>query len=107
MRLTRYLTRVGNPIYLHNGEFYYSFHDAMPFRRLQNNAPVYVPAVAPNNNVNLNYQGRVSNLKKTYNKAARTIQRVERGRASRKRTALRRTIFGRLPNNIFRSIFRR
>ena len=40
------------------------------------------------------------------NQAARTLQRFERGRQSRRRTALARTPFGRLPNNVLNSIFK-
>jgi len=110
-RVTRYLSGSGRPIYSENGQFYYTRNNGETWRRLANASRYYTWSWEPNNgnynNVNLNHQGTIANLKANFNRASRTLQRVERGRASRKRTAFGRTIFGRLPNNLFSSIFRR
>lgn len=110
-RVTRYLTGAARPIYSENGQFYVTRNNGATWRRQGNDIRYYTWAWQPNNGnynqVNLLHHGTIGNLKRNYNRSARTIQRVERGRASRKRTALGRTIFGRLPNNLFRSVFRR
>jgi hypothetical protein len=112
-RETQYRTRGDRPIYSENGQFYFTRNNGVTWRRLPDTSRYFSlvwDPLDPNNNIayaNLLNEGSIANLKARYNRAARTIQRVERGRASRKRTVLRRTIFGQLPNNLLRNIFRR
>jgi len=107
-RVTQYVNGFGQPIYSENGEFYSRQNNRAPWRRLPNYAHYHVWWEANNRNhanLNLNIVGYIANLKAEYNWAARIIQKIERGRASRKRTAFKRSIFDRLPNNLRRNIF--
>jgi hypothetical protein len=112
-RQTQYLTAAARPFYSENGEFYVRRRDNTGWTRAPNHWQLYTWAwePEPNNvnrlNVNLFGEGTVGNIKRRRNRAARTIQRIERGRANRKRTAFARTPFGRLPNNLVRKIFGR
>ena len=99
-RQTQYLTAMAQPIYSELGQFY--THHSNGWRRLSNDWLAFTWS-QPNN---LNYKGTVGNIKR--NRAARTIQRIERGRASRKRTAFAHSAFGRaLPANLVRKILKR
>lgn len=106
--MTQYLTIAARPIYSENGQFYVTRDGGATWRRQGDSIKYYSWGWEPNNgnynNVNLFHHGTIGNLKRNYNRAARTIQRVERGRASRKRTAIRKTVFGNLPNNLLRRI---
>lgn len=98
-RLTQYRTWMDGDIYLENGQFYILRNGR--WRRIRNTGmygvtgwypnlnvldptdPAYIPEInGINNFVEL---GRISNLKKIYNKAARTIQKVVRNRLKRKK----------------------
>lgn len=88
-RITQYLTKSSRPIYSENGNFYYKLNNGTTWRRLLNTAPIFswesrAPLPNPYNNVNLNYEGTIANLKANYNWAARTIQKVVRNRRKRK-----------------------
>ena len=89
-RVTQYRTRGDRPIYSENGEFYYTRNNGATWRRLSNTSRYYAllwDPYNPNNNIayaNLNNQGSIANLKRNYNRAARTIQRVVRNRRVRK-----------------------
>jgi hypothetical protein len=99
---THFLTSRARSIYSDGRDFYVQREHG--WRRLPNSQQVYTWVWEPNNgnytNVNLFGEGSVSHLKRLRNRAARTIQRIERGRASRKRTAFAQTPFGLLPNNV-------
>lgn len=111
-RMTQYRTAGDRPIYSENGQFYYTRNNGLNWRRLANTSQYYTllwNPNDPNNNItyaNLSSEGHIGNLKRQRNRAARTIQRVERGRASRKRTAVRRTWLNNLPNNLLRRILK-
>jgi hypothetical protein len=95
---TQYLTRAGRPFYYENGEFYLQRFNGTGWRRASNEMGYFR---------NNNYLGSILGLKRRRNRAARTIQRFERGRASRKRTAFAHSAFGRaLPNNLVQRILR-
>jgi len=84
-RVTRYRTRGDRPIYSENGQFYYTRNNGATWRRLSNNSQYYT--LSGNNNdpdANLFSEGFIANLKRNYNRAARTIQRVIRNRRVRK-----------------------
>ena len=87
-RATQYLTGAARPIYSENGQFYNTFNNGATWRRLGNAIRYYTWAWQPNNgnynNVNLYHHGTVANLKKKFNQAARTIQRVTRARRTRR-----------------------
>ena len=111
-RNTGFLTRAARPIYSENGEFYVRRHNNTGWYRVPNTWAYFTWTHHPNNgnynNVNLFHEGYVGTLKRRRNQAARTIQRFERGRASRKRTAFAHSAFGRaLPANLVRRILRR
>lgn len=111
-RNTGFLTRAARPIYSENGEFYVTRHNGTGWYRVPNTWTYYTWAWEPNNgnynNVNLFHEGYIGTLKRQRNQAARTIQRIARGRAARKRVAFARTPFGRaLPNNLVKTIFGR
>ena len=105
-RRTNFVTIRRRPIYSENGQYYYTRNGGITWRRLSNNDPYFSFAWESNNgNANLEHEGFISSLKRRRNQAARTIQRIERGRASRKRTAFGRSIFGSLSNNLIRRMF--
>lgn len=110
-RVTQYITAAARPFYSEGGEFYVRRHNNTGWTRVPNHWTAYTWAWEPNNgnynNVNLSVEGTIGNLKRRRNTAARTIQRIERGRASRRRTAFSQSIFGSLSNNLVRKIFGR
>jgi hypothetical protein len=84
-RPTHYRTARDRTIYSENGDFYYTDNKGTTWRRLGNNAQYYI--LSGNNsdpNANLFSMGYIGNLKRNYNRAARTIQRVVRNRRVRK-----------------------
>jgi hypothetical protein len=88
-RLTQYLTIAARPIYSENGQFYVTRNNGATWRRQGNSIKYYTWGWEPNvpgnyNNVNLFHHGNIGNLKRNYNRAARTIQRVVRNRRVRK-----------------------
>lgn len=107
--LTHYITRAAIPIYSEGGQFYVHYENR-GWRILPDYRQAYTWGwePEPNNvnrlNVNLFGEGTIGNLKRRRNRAARTIQRFERGRAARRSTAVRRTPVARLPNNILRRL---
>ena len=108
---TQYLTRAGRPFYYENGEYYVQRFNGTGWRRASNAMAYFRPLrntnVANYNNT-LYYLGSILGLKRRRNRAARTIQRFERGRASRQRTAFAHSAFGRaLPANLVSRILKR
>jgi hypothetical protein len=88
-RLTQYLTIAARPIYSENGQFYVTRNNGATWRRQGNSIKYYTWGWEPNNNgsynnVNLFHHGNIANLKRNYNRAARTIQRVARERRARR-----------------------
>jgi hypothetical protein len=87
-RATQYINAQDRPIYSENGQFYYTRNNGATWRQLANASHYYTWAWIPNNgnynNVNLNNHGTIANLKRNYNRAARTIQRVVRNRRVRR-----------------------
>jgi hypothetical protein len=88
-RLTQYLTISARPIYSENGQFYVTRNNGATWRRQGNSIKYYTWGWEPNvpgnyNNVNLFGHGNIADLKRNYNRAARTIQRVARERRARR-----------------------
>jgi hypothetical protein len=89
-RVTQYRTRGDRPIYSENGQFYYRRNNDATWRRLSNNSQYYTllwNRNNPNNNIanaNLSSEGYIANLKRNYNRAARTIQKAVRNRRVRR-----------------------
>ena len=89
-RITQYRTGSNRPIYSENGQFYYTRNNGATWRRLSNTAQYYTllwNSNNPNNNIayaNLSSEGYIANLKRNYNRAARTIQKAVRTRRVRR-----------------------
>jgi len=88
--MTQFRTRGDRPIYSENGQFYYTQNNGMTWRRIPDSARYFTllwNRNNPNNNIafsNLFNEGTIANLKRNYNRAARTIQGVVRNRRVRK-----------------------
>ena len=97
-RMTQYRTGSNRPIYSENGQFYYTRNNGATWRRLGNTAQYYVLLWNSNNNIanaNLSSEGYIANLKRNYNRAARTIQKaVRKRRVRRAATTIQRHVRG-------------
>lgn len=90
-RRTQYYTVWDHPIYSENGHFYYTRNNGVTWRRLPNNAQYYSVLGRYNDpTATLKLAGLIANLKRNYNRAARTIQRVVRKRRKAATTIQRR-----------------